>query len=145
MRVGNAEYDTTTVTDLLRRQGIDPDTWAVNVDVWADEIENSDDQREGWHLLLSEWFKLDPAIAKNVDQLKTKVLMLKFGAAKVTDQHGNETFIPLRRSTQVFDFDKGGYRRKKLSKKLYSELIEFTYELAAQDGTVLPELKRQAA
>ena len=29
--------------------------------------------------------------------------------------------------------------------KLYSELIEFTYEMAAQDGTVLPELKREAA
>lgn len=109
----------------------------------------TDEQRAGFHWLLSQWLELDPHVARNLERLKTKVLMAKFGAAKVTDQAGNETFIPLRRTTQQWDWELPGYRRKLLSKALYVELIDETYRLAAEDGIVLPEMepdvtKRQA-
>lgn len=105
----------------------------------------TDQQRESFHLLLSWWLDLDPTIAKNLEDLKTKILISKFGAAKVTDEHGNETFIPVRRTTTIFDWDRGGYRRKLLSKKLYIELIDHVYQMASEDGVVLPELDPEKA
>ena len=101
----------------------------------------TDQQREGFHLLLSWWLDLDPRIARDLEELKTKVLIAKFGAAKVTDQHGNEAFIPLRRTTQIFDWDIPGYRRKLLSRSLYIELIDSVYRMASEDGIVLPDLE----
>ena len=101
----------------------------------------TDQQRAGWHWLLSEWLEIDPGVARNLEELKTFVLIAKFGAAKVTDEHGNEAFIPLRRTTQLWDWDRAGYKRKLLSKALYVELIDFTYQMAAQDDVVLPELE----
>lgn len=105
----------------------------------------TDQQRESFHLLLSWWLDLDPGVAKNLEQLKTKVLMAKFGAARVEDTHGNVTFIPLRRTTQIWDWDRPGYKRKLLSKALYIELIDFTYQMASEDGVVLPELDPEKA
>jgi hypothetical protein len=144
MRLGNKQYSL-TIEDLMEREGVPADSAFVNVDIWAEEPEKSDDQSAGWHLLLGEWIKLDAFVAKNVDELKTRMLIVKFGAAKVTDQHGNETFIPVRRTTQIWNWDKAQYTRKKLSKKLYSELITLTYDMAAGDSIDLPELKREAA
>ena len=113
----------------------------VAVDLYEYHFEHSDKQRRGWHWLLGEWLKLDPGVAKNQDMLKTRVLIACFGGARVTDQHGNETTIPIIRTTQVFDFDRGGYRRKQLSKGLYTDLVEFTYNIAAP--TVLPEMRAE--
>jgi hypothetical protein len=115
----------------------------LGITLWYDENKErqTDEQRSGWHWLLSEWLRLDPGVAKNLEQLKTRVLIAKFGAAKVTDTHGNETLIPLRRTTQIWDWDRSGYRRKLLSRTLYIDLIDETYRLAAQDGIVLPILE----
>jgi len=101
----------------------------------------TDEQRSGWHWLLGEWLKLDPGVAPTAEKLKTKLLIGRFGAATVTDQYGNVTFIPLRRTTQIWDWDMGGYRRKLLSRALYVELIDFTYRMASEDGVILPELE----
>lgn len=101
----------------------------------------TDKQRESFHFLLSEWLKIDPAVARNLEDLKTKVLIAKFGAAQVTDQHGNIAFIPVRRTTTVFDWDLPGYKRKLLSRALYIELIDYVYQACAEDGIILPELE----
>lgn len=101
----------------------------------------TDEQRAGFHWLLSEWIAVDPGVARNLEDLKTRVLIAKFGAAKVTDAHGNEAFIPVRRTTQVWDWDAPGYKRKLLSKALYVELIDLTYKLASEDGVILPEME----
>ena len=106
---------------------------------------HTDEQRAGFHWLLSEWLKIDPGVARNLEDLKTKVLIAKFGAAKVTDQHGNEALIPLRRTTQLWDWDLPGYKKKLLSKALYVELIDFAYNVAADDGIILPELEPDIA
>lgn len=117
----------------------------IVVSAEAVKAHQTDQQRESFHLLLSWWLDMDPAIAKNLEDLKTKVLMSKFGAAKVTDEHGNEAFMPVRRTTQEFDWERGGYKRKLLSKKLYIELIDHVYQMASQDGVVLPELDPRKA
>lgn len=101
----------------------------------------TDEQRAGFHWLLSQWLSLDPSVARNPDDLKTKILIAKFGAAKVTDRHGNEALIPLRRTTQIWDWDIPGYKRKLLSRALYIELIDFVYGMAADEGVVLPDLE----
>lgn len=101
----------------------------------------TDQQRAGFHWLLSQWLELAPDVARNLEDLKTKILMAKFGVAKVTDEHGNEALIPVRRTTQEWSWEKPGYKRKLLSKALYVELIDFTYNMAAEDGIILPELE----
>lgn len=101
----------------------------------------TDEQRAGFHWLLSQWLDLDPGAARSEEDLKSRVLIAKFGGAKVTDQHGNEALIPVRRTTQLWDWDKPGYKRKLLSKALYIELIDFVYQTAAEDGVILPELE----
>lgn len=101
----------------------------------------TDEQRAGFHWLLSEWIAIDPDVARGAEDLKTRVLIAKFGAAKVTDSHGNEAFIPVRRTTQIWDWDAPGYKRKLLSRALYVELIDLTYKLAAEDGVILPEME----
>lgn len=105
----------------------------------------TDEQRAGFHWLLSQWLELAPDVARNLEDLKTKVLIAKFGAAKVTDEHGNVTFIPLRRTTQLWDWDRPGYKRKLLSKSLYIELIDSVYQMASEDGIILPELEKDPA
>lgn len=102
-------------------------------------------QQKGWHWLLDQWLEIDPDIAANKEALKTRLLIAMFGAIKVTDKHGNESYIAARRTTQVWDWDiiPPNYRRKKLSKKLYTDLVEFTYRIAAEDGTQLPIMKRE--
>lgn len=107
-------------------------------------------QRNGLHLLLTWWLEADPTIARDLEDLKTKMLKAKFGAAKVTDEHGNEAFIPVRRTTREWSWELPGYKRKLLSRALYIDLIEFVYDMAAQEGVMLPNLepdvmKRRAA
>lgn len=101
----------------------------------------SDEQRAGWHWLLGQWLELDPGVAKSAEALKTFLLTAKFGAVKVTDDAGNEAYLPLRRTTQEWSWDIPGYKRKLLPKALYVELIDFTYNLAAEDGVILPPLE----
>ena len=103
---------------------------------------SSGKQRRGWHWLLDQWLQMDPGVAENKEALKTRLLILMWGAAKVTDRHGNETLIALRRTTQFWDWDMTppGYRKKKLSKALYTELVEYTYDMAAKDDILLPEM-----
>lgn len=116
----------------------------VEVECHEAKDAQTDEQRKGWHFLLQRWAEIDPVTTGGMEKLKTKVLLLKFGAAKVEDRHGNEALIPLRRTTQIFDWDIPGYRRKLLSKKLYTELIDFTYRLAADSGVLLPDLEDAA-
>lgn len=101
----------------------------------------TDDQRAGWHWLLEQWLDIDPSIAKSAEALKTAVLVAKFGAVKVTDKAGNEAYLPLRRTTQEWSWDIPGYKKKLLSRALYTELIDYTYQMAAEDGVVLPDLE----
>lgn len=101
----------------------------------------TDKQRAGWHWLLSEWIAIDPTVARGLEDLKTKVLIAHFGAAKVTDGHGNEAFIPVRRTTQSWSWNRPGYKRDLLSKSAYIDLIDATYRIAAEDGVVLPDLE----
>ena len=101
---------------------------------------SSDKQRKGFHWLLREWLKIEPNAAKNFETLKTEMLKIKFGVIRIRDDYGNVGFKPLRRTTQIWDEDAMGYRRKKLSKKLYTELIEETYYTASQDDIDLPDM-----
>lgn len=104
---------------------------------------HSGQQRAGFHWLLNAWLMLDPTVAKDLDQLKTRVLIVKFGAVKVSDQYGNEAFMPVQRTTQHWDWDSASYKRKLLSVELYTDLIDYVYRVAAEDGTELPELSRE--
>lgn len=133
-----------TVAALAERSGVSPSSLGLGVEL-APLGEQTDDQRKGWHWLLGQWLELDPDIAKNREALKTRLLIAMFGAIKVTDRHGNESYIAARRTTQYWDWDMvpPNYRRKKLSKQLYSDLVHFTYDLAAEDGTNLPEMKKE--
>lgn len=104
----------------------------------------TDQQNDGWHWLLSQWLEMDPGIARDLEQLKTKVLIAHFGAAKVTDSHGNEAFIPVRRTTQAWDWNLPGYKRSLLSRSAFIDLIDATYRLASEDGLILPDLEPDA-
>ena len=113
-----------------------------NQDVQQDHEDSSGKQRRGWHWLLGKWLELDPGVAKNQEALKTRLLILNWGALKVTDRHGNETLIALRRTTKYWDWESTppGYRRKKVSKQDYTDLVQFTYDIASLDGVYLPKL-----
>ena len=108
--------------------------------------DQSDQQRKGFHWLLHQWQVLAsptiPASSTNVpfERLKSNILTSMFGAARMIDEHGNEHYIPLRRTTQIWDWDLHSYKNKKLSRELYTDLIEYVYRLAAQDGDQLPDM-----
>ena len=132
-----------TVAEVARREGVDI-SGGVSV-ILNPLCQSSDSQRQGWHWLLGEWLKLDPVVAKNMEALKTRLLIIKFGAINVSDKHGNESLIAARRTTQFWSWETvpPGYVRQQLSKELYTELVEFTYQMAAQDNIVLPDMLKK--
>jgi hypothetical protein len=102
--------------------------------------DHTEKQRSGFHWLLSKWLELNPKAANNFDQLKTHVLKLHFGVFKITDAHGNEMLLAVKRTTKEWNWNKARYVRAQLTIDQYQELIRFTYQLAAEHGTELPEL-----
>ena len=100
---------------------------------------HTDEQRQGFHWLLGEWLKLDPGAAKNMEQLKSQVLIATFGAVKITDPHGNELLMPVKRTTQEWDWDSVSYKKKAMTREQYTQLIESAYRLGPKD---LPEMER---
>lgn len=139
------QLPTSMAKEVYQRMG-----WPWKPEYMACEViplggQQSDKQRKGWHWLLDQWLQVDPQIAANKEALKTRLLIAMFGAITVTDMHGNRSFIAARRTTQYWDWDMvpPNYRRKKLTKQLYSDLVHFTYDMAAEDGTQLPEMKKE--
>ena len=70
----------------------------VVVDISQAKGSQSDEQRAGWHWLLDQWLELDPEIAKDKEDLKTNLLIAKFGGVHLIDQYGNQSVKPLLRS-----------------------------------------------
>ena len=116
-------------------------------DLQQDHDDSSGKQRKGWHWLLGKWLKMDSRVAENREALKTRLLILMWGGIRVSDKYGNESLIAARRTTQYWDWEMTppGYRRKKISKQDYTDLVQFTYDMAAFDKTYLPELKPEFA
>ena len=116
-------------------------------DLQQDHEDSSRKQRKGWHWLLGKWLKMDGGVAENREALKTRLLILMWGAIRVSDKHGNESLIAIRRTTQYWDWEMTppGYRRKKISKQDYTDLVQFTYDMAAMDRIHLPDLDPEYA
>lgn len=110
------------------------------VELVQEQPDHTDKQRGGFHWLLSKWLEINPRAARDSEQLKTHILKLHFGVMRITDDHGNELLLPLKRTTQEWSWDKGRYVKKQLTMDQYRELIDHTYQLAAEHGTVLPDL-----
>lgn len=104
------------------------------------KAKHSAKQRRAFHWLIGQWMELDARIGKDADRLKTEILKSHFGVLRVSHEDGNETFIPLKRTTQEWSWDKAAYVRKELTREQYRELIDYVYRIAAEDGTVLPDL-----
>ena len=119
------------------------DAQFLDVDISPALDEYTRPEERGFHLLLKWWKEADPKISATVDELKTHVLMAKYGVAVRTLPQGQEIHIPLRRTTSVWDPDQKRYRRKKMSCADYADLIDTVYYLADQDGIVLPELEKE--
>ena len=141
MNLGGAQMSM-TVAEVAEREGVEVGCGGVSVTVEPVAPESSDPQQRGWHWLLHQWLLIDPEIAANLEALKSRLLILMWGCCRVSDRHGNETLIPLRRTTQQWSWDvvPPRYVKKKLTRQLYTELVEFTYQKAAEDGTVLPDM-----
>jgi len=114
------------------------------VEVTPVEPEYSREEEKGFHWLLNQWLLSDRGITWDVDMLKTKVLIAFFGAVRLTGPGGQEELIPVRRTTSEWDHEKKRYKKKKLSVEQYAELIDFVYQMAAEDGTVLPVMEKAA-
>lgn len=97
-------------------------------------------EEKGFHWLLSQWRRHDPKITSSIDDLKTDVLKACYGVVRTVSFGGQEHYKPARRTTEKFNVDTGKYEHDRLSREAYAELIDFVYRLAAQDGTVLPDL-----
>ncbi len=137
-----------SVAEVARREGVDI-SGGVSVSVQPFASSN-DNQRCGFHWILHEWLKLDPAITDKLgeavrgknpyERLKSAVLIGKFGGVELTDRHGNRIVKPLVRTTQRWDEDLMDYRRKKISKSNYSALVEYRARKYEGGMTVLPEM-----
>ena len=100
-------------------------------------------QECGFHYLINQWMKRDKRITVDQETFKSQLLMACFGAAVTYGYDGQESLVPVRRTTQEWDHEENGYVRKKISRELYTQLIEFVYRMAAEDSIVLPELKAE--
>ncbi len=114
------------------------------IDVESVEPESTDDQREGFHVLIDSWLRLDPSITYSAEDLKGAVCKAMWGVVKLTGPGGQEQYIAARRTTRKWDTDKKRYVRSVLSREDYSALIDFTYQMASEDGIQLPELEKAA-
>jgi len=138
IRLGGQQSVEPVINEIRRVCAVNP--LGALVQIEPIEPESSDEQRDGFHVLLDKWMKMDRGISFTKEMLKTRIYIVHFGAAKLTGWSGQEELIPVRTTTRIWDYDKKRYQRKLLSVEQYSELIEFTYRVAAQDGTVLPAL-----
>lgn len=137
VNVGSAQYDWPLVQLAPQIGAIRPGVKLVVTKISDDQ---TDQQRKGFHWLLRQWQLINPEIGLKFERLKSNVLTSMFGAARMIDELGNEHFIPLRRTTQIWDWELHSYKNKKLSRELYTDLIEHVYRLAAEDGDQLPEM-----
>ena len=104
--------------------------------------QHTQEQQNTFHWLLSQWLKMDPRLTCDLEQLKTQVLTAMW-PTRVTLPGGQEKVIPLRRTTQSWSFDEKRYVPDPLSVELESELIDFTMNMASEDGIVLPQPEKQ--
>ncbi len=114
------------------------------MDIEPVEPESTDDQREGFHVLLDHWLRMDPRITISKEDMKEAVCKAFWGVVRLVGPGGQEKLIAARRTTRKWDTDRKRYVRSSLSREEYSALIEFVCGMAAQDGIVLPELERRA-
>lgn len=116
----------------------------MGITVQVDPIKPAYTRQEesGFHLLLSEWLRMDPGITIGLEHLKEMVCRGMWGSIRQAGPGGQETYIAARRTTRKWDADRREYVRSKLTREEYAELIDFVYGMAAQDGIVLPKLER---
>ena len=138
INVGTAQYNQPLIELVPQIKDLRPGVKLILTKISDDQ---SDQQRKGFHWLLKQWLLLhSPDKSVHFERLKSNVLTTKFGAVRMLDEHGNVHLIPLRRTTQIWDWDLHSYKKKKLSRSLYTDLIEHVYRVAAEDGDQLPEM-----
>lgn len=115
------------------------------LDIEPVKPESTDDQREGFHVLLNYWIGMDPRLTISTEDLKEAVCKAMWGVVRLVGPGGQEKLIAARRTTRKWDTDRKRYVRSTLTREEYSALIEFVYRMAAEDGIVLPELEREDA
>ena len=100
-------------------------------------------EEKGFHWLLNRWLERDKRI-ENFDQedLKEWICAKVWGEIRKVDPDGQSLYLASRRTTRVFDHDKGGYVKKPLSVEGYAFLIDETYRLATEHGITLPEMEK---
>ena len=84
----------------------------------------TDDQRAGWHYLLSVF---GDELGYTLPEMKAVVKKAVTGSEMVAVERVEVEVVP---------------RREKADRELYSQYIETTYRLAAEIGVVLPDLRR---
>lgn len=136
INVGSAQYNRTLLELVPQIADVRPGVKLILTKISDDQ---TDQQRKGFHWLLKQWQLLRPGEV-HFERLKSNLLTSMFGAARMIDETGNEHYIPLRRTTQIWDWDTHCYKNKKLSRSLYTDLIEHVYRMAAEDGSQLPEM-----
>ena len=103
------------------------------------------EEEAGFHLLLTEWLRMDPGITIGVERLKEIVCRGMWGSIRLVGPHGQDEYVAARRTTRKWDVERKEYVRSKLSCEEYAELIDFVYRMAAEDGIVLPLLKKETS
>lgn len=137
VNVGTAQYNQTLLELVPQIADVRPGVKLILTKISNDQ---SDQQRKGFHWLLQQWLIVDGQRMYKFERLKSNILTSMFGGANMTDEHGNEHLIPLVRTTQIWDWEIHAYRKKKLTRALYTDLIEHVYRLAGEDGDQLPEM-----
>lgn len=151
----NLQLDTVDARHLLNEMGsLFPDfepqierldiRAGLYVDIEPVDPISTDDQREGLHVLLTQWMRMDRRITADINDLRHWCCLKKFGAVVKTLPDGQEIKIPARTTTKRWDHNRRRYVRSKLSRSLYSELIDSVFILAAERGSVLKDLERVA-
>lgn len=101
-------------------------------------------EEKGLHWLLAQWIKRS-GMTVDIERLKHDVCKVVYGVAVQTSFGGQETHVPLRTTTKKWDVTEGRYTASPLDVEGYAHLMERIYQLAADDGIVLPELERKKA
>lgn len=115
------------------------------VDLESVEPESTDDQRKGLHVLLNYWIAHDPRIKCDTETLRHWCCMKLFGEVVAIMPDGQEMRLPARTTTRRWCHNRDTYVPSRLSRKRYSDLLEYVPMLAGDRGIVLPELKRERA
>ena len=117
----------------------------LGVEFEPKEIKRQYSRRQecGFHWLVGEWLKRDKRITADVEVLKSQLLKSCFGVAVTYLYGGQKELVPLLRTTKAWDHEANEYVAQKMSRELYTQLIEYTYRKAAEDSIVLPELKAE--